>query len=114
MENFGYVLASKMLVENHEKVGRAYREKVNNPDDSGWRFLCGKETQEYVNDAENVGIYDINTILRLDMSIMPYLDSAPGTFLERGDGEDAGKFVVYTDDEIERRCEEIRKGAEEK
>lgn len=38
MDNFGYVLATKMLVDNNHKVRFMYREEVTNPQDSGWRF----------------------------------------------------------------------------
>lgn len=85
MENFGYVLATKMLVDNKRKVRFMYREEVTNPQDSGWRFFCGDEDDEYVNNPDHIAIYNINTILGIDKSILPYLNSAVGAAYERLD-----------------------------
>lgn len=85
MEKFGFVLATKMLVDGKRKVRYMYREAASNPQDSGWRFFCGDEDDEYVNNPDNIGVYDINTILELDKSILPYLSCAAGTALERED-----------------------------
>lgn len=85
MNNFGYVLATKMLVDGKRKVRFMYCEEPDNPNDSGWRFFCGDEDDSYANEPDNIGIYDINTILEIDSSILPYLDSAPGTAFERED-----------------------------
>lgn len=88
MNNFGYVLATKMLVDSKRKVRFMYCEEPDNPSDSGWRFFCGDEDDSYVNNPDNIGIYDINTILEIDNSILPYLISAPGAVFEREDEND--------------------------
>lgn len=86
MNNFGYVFATKMLVEGRRKKVRfMYREQPDNLDDSGWRFFCGDENQSYTDNPDNIAIYDINTIIELDSSIVPFLDSPSGTALERED-----------------------------
>lgn len=85
MEKFGYVMATKMLVDSRRKVRFMYRQAPDNAQDSGWRFFCGDETDEYVNDPDNIAIYDINTILEFDKSILPYLQSAEGAAFERED-----------------------------
>lgn len=64
MENLGYVYASKFLVDNRLPVTFMYREEGEG-DDSGWRFFSGLETQEYMDDPDNVGIYDVETILKI-------------------------------------------------
>ena len=46
MEHFGYVLATKMLVEGKRKVRYMYHEEPDNSRDSGWRFFCGDEDDE--------------------------------------------------------------------
>jgi hypothetical protein len=84
MNNFGYVLASKMLVENRQRVRFMYREKGKNGD-SGWRFFCGNEDQAYADDPNNIAIYDVDTIIAVDKSIVPYLNSTSGTAYERED-----------------------------
>jgi hypothetical protein len=95
MDNFGYALATKMLVDNKRKVRFMYREEPSNEQDSGWRFFCGDEGQEYTDNPDNIEIYDINTIIAIDKSITPYLKSAKGTALERED--ENGIFTVSND-----------------
>ena len=95
MEYFGYVMATKMLVNNKRKVRFMYREKPSNEQDSGWRFFCGDEDQDYTNNPDNIAIYDIDTIIAIDKSITPYLKSAQGTALEREN--ENGMFTVTKD-----------------
>ena len=83
MNEMGFVLASKRLVQQKLKVTFMYREKVDNPQDSGWRFFSEYDTDEYVNNPENIGIYDINSIIEVDESIVPYLNSNFGTAFEK-------------------------------
>lgn len=85
MNSFGFVIATKMLVDQEKKVRYMYHEQPLNPQDSGWRFFCGDEDDNYVNNPENLAIYDIKTILSIDNSIQPYLDSAIGYAFERED-----------------------------
>lgn len=94
MEKFGFVLASRMLVDGRRKVRYMYHEATTNPQDSGWRFFCGDEDDEYVNNPDNIAIYDINTILAIDRSILPYLNCAEGVALER---EDENAVFVVSD-----------------
>lgn len=79
----GYVFASKRLVEQKRKVRFMYRETPDKAYDSGWRFFCGDETEEYANDPENIGIYDIRTIAEIDPDILPLLESPVGSMFER-------------------------------
>jgi len=94
MKNFGYVLATKMLVDNKRKVRFMYREEAK-AGDSGWRFFCGDEDQEYADNPDNIAIYDVQTILDIDGSIRPYLNAPPGTALERED--EGGAFKASAD-----------------
>lgn len=92
MNNFGYVLASKMLVEQKLPVLFMYREQGVNGD-SGWRFFSGLEEQEYVDDPNNIAIYDINTILNIDKSIKPYLILKGNCAYERSDSNHEFKDI---------------------
>lgn len=83
MDDFGFVLATRMLVENKRKVRYMYREAAFNPNDSGWRFFCGDEDDEYVNDPDNIAVYDIDSILEIDGSVLPYLSCSAGVAFER-------------------------------
>jgi hypothetical protein len=95
MNNFGFVFATKMLVDSRRKVRFMYREQPDNPDDSGWRFFCGDEDQSYTDVPDNIGIYDISTILEIDDSILPLLNSPSGTAFERED--ENAPFVASED-----------------
>ena len=83
MNNFGYVFATKMLVEGRRKVRFMYREVPDNEQDSGWRFFCGDEDQSYTDNPDNIAIYDISTVIELDSDIVPFLDSPAGSAFER-------------------------------
>lgn len=85
MNTYGFAFATKMLVEGRRKVRFMYREKPGDFNDSGWRFFCGDESQEYTDNPDNIGIYDVNTVLEIDNSIMPLLYSPPGSAYERED-----------------------------
>ncbi|MDR1802842.1 MAG: DUF2185 domain-containing protein [Treponema sp.] len=98
MENFGFVMATKMLVDNKRKVRFMYREEPSNDQDSGWRFFCGDEDQDYTDNPDNIAIYNVNTIIAIDKSIMPYLNSIKGTALERED--ENGVFTISEDFEF--------------
>ena len=95
MNNFGYVFATKMLIENKRKVRFMYRERGDNPNDSGWRFFCGEEEQSYIDNPNNIAIYDIQTILDIDESISPYLQADYGVAFEREDENES--FIMSSD-----------------
>ena len=82
-DKMGYALAPKELVNRRLKVRFMYREQPDNDQDSGWRFFSGYETDEYVNDPDNIGLYDVSTISQIDGDIVKYLDSPPGSAFER-------------------------------
>lgn len=83
MKNFGYILAPKVLVVNKLKVQFMYHEKPDNKNDSGWRIFSGEEGQEYVDNPNNIAIYDVETILSIDIDIEKYLLSPIGVAFER-------------------------------
>ena len=92
MENFGYVFASKALVEQKRPVMYMYKEKASGGD-SGWRFFAGFEDHAYINNPENIGIYSIETILAVDPSIQPYLGSLPSRAFERASKDEPFKRI---------------------
>ena len=62
-----------------------------NEQDSGWRFFAGDEDDEYMAQNEHHGVYDVNTIVNYDPTILPFIDLDIGSTLER---DDAGDFIV--------------------
>ena len=95
-EGHGAAFASDMVVVEGHRVGFMYRERPDFLEDSGWRFMSGFESDEYVSNPANFGIYDINTIANYDPDIVPLLrqpigsefqrDPESGVFSDVGDG----------------------------
>lgn len=106
MENFGYVFATKMLVEKRLPVLFMYREK-GAKGDSGWRFFSGLEDQSYVDDPDNIAIYDIETILEIDESIRPYLNALYGRAYERSDSTEPFRRVSDSDFSFGENIDEV-------
>jgi hypothetical protein len=55
-----------------------YRETADNDLDSGWRFLAGDESDEYVADPRNVELFDVNTVANYEPAIVPLLSATVG------------------------------------
>ncbi len=87
----GCIATDKITVDGM-KVGYMFRDDPYNDWDSGWQFFSGTETDEYVDEADNLCRYAVNTIANYDPAIIPYLDLPIGTELERIPGTD--KFNV--------------------
>ena len=85
IEPMGSGVASDKITVDGLSVGYMYREEPDFSADSGWRFFSGTEEQEYVDNPDNLMFYDVNTIANYDPTIIPYLQMAVGTELEKGD-----------------------------
>lgn len=84
--SIGGCYASDKITVEGLPVKYMYREEGNFEKDSGWRFLAGTESQEYLDDSDNLMIYDVNTIANYDSTIIPYLDAKVGSeFVREGD-----------------------------
>lgn len=86
VDPMGSCLASDKITVDGLQVGFMYREKPEEENDSGWRFLSGTETQDYIDDPNNSMVFEVNTVANYDSAIIPYLKSRPGTELERVEG----------------------------
>jgi hypothetical protein len=69
------------------KIGYMYRELPDRPEDSGWRFFSGDESQEYINDLSHTGVYEVNTAANYDPDIIPYLETPPPCAFEKIPGK---------------------------
>lgn len=81
--NMGGCFASDRITVDGLPVGYMYREEPDNDIDSGWRFLSGDESQDYIDNAEHLGIYEVNTICNYSPDIIPHLNSDFGAAFER-------------------------------
>jgi hypothetical protein len=79
----GGCFATDMITVEGLKVGFMYRQKPDFDADSGWRFISGGESQAYLDEPDNLAIYDVNTIVNYDPDIIPYLDAVEGSAFQR-------------------------------
>ena len=63
-----------------------YREEPSDEIDSGWRFMSGKESQKYMDNPDNLAIYDVNTIANYSPDITELLDAPYQSAFERKNG----------------------------
>ena len=76
----GCVATDRITVDGCE-VGYMYREDPEEEGDTGWRFYAGDESEDYVYDLRNSGIYEVNTIANYDSAILAHLHTeAPCAF----------------------------------
>ena len=79
VKGYGACFATDRIVVDGERVGYMYREDPGYGSDSGWRFTAGNESDEYMDDPHNHGVYDVNTIANYDPDIVQFLDAPAGS-----------------------------------
>ena len=70
-------MASVLVSLGARPVGYMYREQPDGGWDSGWRFLAGDETPEFLDDPDNLAIVKVSTIRALDPSLPAELLLSP-------------------------------------
>jgi len=90
----GCIATDMITVEGHQ-VAFMYRELQVDDIDSGWRFMSGYESPEYMDDPGNHAVYDVNTIANYDPEIIPFLNAPIGSTFEREGG--SGAFIEVLD-----------------
>jgi hypothetical protein len=84
------VLVSNQLTgPDGVQVGFAFRTESDDPQDSGWNFWSGEETEEYVKDSDNFSRFPLQHFLELDESLEEILDAEIGTSWERDSETDS-------------------------
>ena len=82
----GCIATNRITMEGC-KVGYCYRENPDGGWDSGWRFTAGDESEAYMDDPNNAGIYKLNTICNDDPDIISLLNTpAPCAFARDENG----------------------------
>jgi len=94
----GACIATDSITVQGQPVGFMYREESEKAHDSGWHFFATTDTQEYVDDPDNMAIYDVNTIANYDPDIVPFLDAPYGSAFERQDGVGVFRATDFPDD----------------
>ena len=90
--------ATHRILSDGAPVGCLYREEPDDEDaeDSGWRFLAGDETDEYMEDGANYSYVSIGAVLARDDSFIHLLDAEAGAAFDRDPA--TGAFVNCEDD----------------
>lgn len=77
------------ISKKKRKIGYLYREEKeilgkeeNGIYDSGWRIMAGDETQEYIDDKDNLQILSLGFVLNIDDTIIDLLEAPIGSKFE--------------------------------
>lgn len=78
---------TEQVLNGSYPVGWCYREDPQFPEDSGWRFLAGHETSEYLSDLSNLKCVSLTVMYYLNNEILSFLEVPSGTtVIRRADG----------------------------
>ena len=77
------VMVSKKVREGGYKIGYGVRDEPVDDRDSGWFFSVGDETDEYINNTDNVEIWSVNSVLMYEPALMEFITEPYGTGIVR-------------------------------
>lgn len=80
--NWGRCVATAMVIDD-ERVGFMYRVEPIDEFDSGWRFMSGRESEEYVSDLAHQSWHDVSVIADFDQDIVAHLIAPIGSAFRR-------------------------------
>lgn len=89
---------SKRIINDNYKIGYMHREEPLNNEDSGWSFVAGNESDDYINNSDNIVLLKLYEVILLEPSIEEYLEYDIGTTLIR---------ISKTEFEIDNKDKEI-------
>lgn len=77
----GCIVSNNLLSEKGE-LKWCFRETSINNMDSGWRFLSDIDTDEYLADANNSSVCDLDTVIQIEPAILTIINLPVGTDVE--------------------------------
>ena len=80
---FKKCFVSNQIMNYGLKVGRLYKEEPQQEDETGWTLMSDHETQEYVDDPNNLQYISIGKVLNIDDSFIHLLDEPIGSEFAR-------------------------------
>ena len=84
-------IISKKVCEGGWKIGYGMRDEPTREGDSGWYFCVGDESDEYINDARNLELWTIGSVLMCDQAPNEFITVPYGTAIVRVDHD---KFEI--------------------
>ncbi len=82
---------TKCVLNDGLKVGYLYREEPDEEGDSGWRITSDTESDEYMENADNIAYVSLGAVLSRDDAFIHLLDAAVGSAFVRD--AQTGQFV---------------------
>ena len=77
------VIVSKKVREEGWKIGYGMRDEPTGDRDSGWYFGVGNESDEYINNPDNLELWLVNSVLMYDEALNEFITSPYGTAIVR-------------------------------
>ena len=92
-------MVTNEVLRNKRKVTFLYREESLGEQregifDSGWRMMAGDETQEYLDNQDNINIVSLGVVLNIDDSFIGVLDEPVGSEFEWSDEKEEYVTVI--------------------
>jgi len=84
------------ILREGAKVGYMYREEPDEDRDSGWRFTANDESDEYMQNTDNIAYVSVGLVLSRDDSFIHLLDSPSGSSFARDSR--TGSFLPLNSD----------------
>ena len=95
---FGGSIISKNILEGKGKLKWCIREEPINHLDNGWRFWSDIDTDEYLEDSQNLTFVAWNTVLKIEPAVEYIFNCPPDIYLALEE-EDGKKCFYDTDTE---------------
>ncbi len=76
-------IVSRKVLDDGERIGFAERMQPSRPEDSGWVFTAGSESQRYMNNARNFAIVRVGGILDREPGLKVIYDAGVGSVFRR-------------------------------
>lgn len=93
IKNAGGCVVSKNIILGKGILKWCVREKSINSNDNGWRFFSNIDTDEYLNDANNMTICDFNTVANIEPAVLAIYLLPVGTDIELITSNGRKKFI---------------------
>jgi len=80
-------IVSKKVREEGWKIGYGMREEPTRESDSGWFFGAGNETDEYINNPNNLELWTVHSVLTTEKALNEFITAPYGTAIVRVSSE---------------------------
>ena len=82
IEKAGGMIVTKSLLDGKSRLKWIFIEESTNSADNGWRAIGDSDTQEYIDNPENMLVVDFNTFANIEPAILAIYNLPVGTDLE--------------------------------